>query len=235
MSRTFVMAGGGTGGHVIPALAVARELRARGHSVRFIGTRRGIEAKLVPPEGFPIEWIEIGGLKRVGLRKTLSTLTELPVSVWQASRMLDRTAPAAVFSMGGYVAGPVLLAALWKRVPVVVMEPNAVPGFTHRRLARFVARALVSFPETVRWFPEGRAEVTGMPVREEFFSVPPKARGRTLTVLITGGSQGSRTLNRAAEESWALWKKDAVRLIHQTGVSAYDELAPRFRASGVQG
>src|SRR5579872_2303713 len=109
------MAGGGSGGHVIPALAVARELRARGHSVRFIGTSRGMEARLVPPENFPIEWIEIGGLKRVGLRKTMSTLVELPESVWQASRMLDRASPTAVFSLGGYVAGPVLLAALWKR------------------------------------------------------------------------------------------------------------------------
>src|SRR5580698_4855168 len=169
----FVMAGGGTGGHVIPALAVGRELRARGHSVRFIGTRRGIEARLVPAAGFPIEWIEIGGLKRVGLRKTLSTLAELPWSVLQASRMLRRARPAAVFSTGGYVAGPVLLAALWMRIPMVVMEPNAVPGFTHRRLARFVDRALVSFPSTAKWFPAGRAEVTGLPVREEFFAVPP--------------------------------------------------------------
>src|SRR5580704_15932408 len=96
----FVMAGGGTGGHVIPALAVARELRARGHAVRFIGTKRGMEAKLVPAENFPIEWIEIGGLKRVGLRKTIHTLVELPVSVWQAAGMLRRIAPAAVFSMG---------------------------------------------------------------------------------------------------------------------------------------
>ncbi len=235
MSATFVMAGGGTGGHVIPALAVARELRARGHAVRFIGTRRGMEAKLVPRENFPIEWIEIGGLKRVGVRKTLATLAELPVSVWQAARMLNRAAPAAVFSLGGYVAGPVLLAALWKRVPVVVMEPNAVPGFTHRRLARFVSRALVSFPETVRWFPKGRAEVTGLPVREEFFSVPVKPKSGALTVLITGGSQGSRTLNRAAEASWPLWKKGAVRLIHQTGAAAYEELVPRFRASAVEG
>src|SRR5271156_4360922 len=106
---TFVMAGGGSGGHVIPALAVARELRARGHSVRFIGTRRGIEAKLVPADGFAIDWIEIGGLNRVGLRQTITSLAELPFSVWQASRFLDRTRPVtAVFSMGGYVAGPVL-------------------------------------------------------------------------------------------------------------------------------
>lgn len=232
---TLVMAGGGTGGHVIPALAVARELRERGHSVRFIGTRRGIEAKLVPPEGFSIDWIEIGGLKRVGIRRKLATLAELPGSVWQAARMLDRACPAAIFSMGGFVAGPVLLAALWKRVPVVVMEPNAVPGFTHRRVARFVARALVSFPETARWFPQGRAEVTGLPVRREFFAVPIKPRSGTFTVLITGGSQGSRTLNRAVAESWPLWGKNSVRLLHQTGPAPYEEIASRFRRSGAVG
>ena len=93
---------------------------------------------------------------------------ELPFSVWQAARILDRAAPAAVFSMGGYVAGPVLLAAVWKRIPIVIMEPNAIPGFTHRHLARFVSRALVSFAEAERWFPKGRTEVTGMPIREEF-------------------------------------------------------------------
>lgn len=231
---SFVMAGGGTGGHVIPALAVARELRSRGHRVRFIGTRRGMESKLVPAADFPIDWIEIGGLKRVGLRKTLTTLVELPMSVWHAARILDSDQPAAVFSTGGFVAGPVLLAALWKRLPVVIMEPNAIPGFTHRKLARFVARALVSFPETARWFPSGAAEVTGMPIREEFFAISPKMRGDALTVLITGGSQGSRTLNRAAEESWPLWEIP-IRLIHQTGAKAYEELAPRFRDARVQG
>jgi len=232
---SFVMAGGGTGGHVFPALAVARELRARGHLVRFIGTRRGLESKLVPPEDFPIEWIEIGGLNRVGLRRTLATLAELPFSVWTAARMLDKPRPAAVFSTGGYVAGPVLLAALWKRLPVVVMEPNVIPGFTHRRLAPFITRALVSFPETARWFPKDRAEVTGLPIREEFFRVPAKPRGAKLTVLITGGSQGSRTLNRAVEESWPLWSRGNVRLIHQTGAAAYSEIAPRFQTAAVDG
>ena len=231
---SFVMAGGGTGGHVIPALAVARELRERGHSVRFIGTERGIEAKLVPAAGFPIEWIQIGGLNRVGLVRTLETLVELPWSIWQAARMLARASPAAVFSTGGYVAGPVLLAALWKGIPVVIMEPNAIPGFTHRKLARFVARALLSFPAAASWFPGGRTEVTGLPVRAEFFSIAPKPRAAEFTVLITGGSQGSRTLNRAAEESWPLWK-GGVRLIHQTGHAAFKELAPTFRAANIPG
>ena len=235
MAQSFVMAGGGTGGHVLPALAVARELRSRGHRVTFIGVQRGMEAKLVPAENFPIEWIEIGGLNRVGFRQTVATLADLPFSVWQASRILDRIAPAALFSMGGFVAGPVLLAALGKRIPIVVMEPNAIPGFTHRHLARFVTRALVSFSEAVQWFPAGRTEVTGMPIRQEFFEIPSRPRGPVLTVLITGGSQGSRTLNRAAEESWELWDKTHVRLIHQTGSLMYQELAPKFAASGMPG
>jgi UDP-N-acetylglucosamine--N-acetylmuramyl-(pentapeptide) pyrophosphoryl-undecaprenol N-acetylglucosamine transferase len=159
----------------------------------------------------------------------------LPGGIWQAARILDRVRPNAIFSMGGYVAGPVLLAALWKRIPVAMMEPNAVPGFTHRHLARYAARALVSFEETTRWFPKGRTEVTGLPIREEFFAVPPKRPGATVTVLITGGSQGSRTLNRAVEESWPLWKKGAVRLVHQTGAGTYEALASRFRESGVEG
>jgi UDP-N-acetylglucosamine--N-acetylmuramyl-(pentapeptide) pyrophosphoryl-undecaprenol N-acetylglucosamine transferase len=234
-AAAFVMAGGGTGGHVMPALAVARELRQRGHEVRFIGTERGIEARLVPAAGFPIDWIVIGGLNRVGFCKMLESLAELPLSVWQAARILDRARPAAVFSMGGYVAGPVLLAALWKRIPVVVMEPNAIPGFTHRKLARFVARALVSFPETARWFPKPGVEVTGLPVRDEFFALPPKPREAILTVLITGGSQGSRTLNRAAEQSWPLWGDAPLRLIHQTGPAAYPEIARRFQATGLRG
>src|SRR5262245_31969653 len=152
---TFVMAGGGTGGHVMPALAVARELAARGHRPYFAGTQRGLEARLVPAAGFPIEWIEIAGLKRVGFRQTLATLSELPMSIWHASRLLDRLKPAAIFSTGGYVAGPVLIAAVGKRLPVIAMEGNAVPGFTHRKLARFLTRVLVSFPETGRWFPDG--------------------------------------------------------------------------------
>ena len=235
MPQTFVMAGGGSGGHVLPALAVARELRTRGHQVRFVGVERGMEAKLVPAENFPIEWIEIGGLNRVGFRQTLATLGELPFSVWQAARILDRVTPAAVFSMGGYVAGPVLLAAVWKRIPIVIMEPNAIPGFTHRHLARFVSRALLGFAEAGRWFPQGRWEVTGVPIREEFFAIPAKPRGSVVTVLITGGSQGSRTLNGAAEESWPLWDRARIRLIHQIGSRMYSELAPKFNESGMPG
>ena len=118
------MAGGGTGGHVVPLLAVAEELRRRGREVLFIGTKKGIEGRLVPTKGFQIEFIEIGGLKRVGWRQTLRTAWELPVSTLRVMRSLRA---GAVFSMGGYVAGPTVIAAVLRGVPVVAMEPNAVP------------------------------------------------------------------------------------------------------------
>jgi UDP-N-acetylglucosamine--N-acetylmuramyl-(pentapeptide) pyrophosphoryl-undecaprenol N-acetylglucosamine transferase len=233
----FVMAGGGTGGHIIPALAVAEELRGRGHEPIFVGTRHGMEARLVPNADFPIEWIEIGGLNRVGLLQRLKTLWQLPMSVLKVLEILRRHRAAAVFSMGGYVAGPVVIAALLKRVPVTVMEPNAIPGLTNRKLARFTARALVNFEETIPYFPEGRAEVTGVPVRRDFFSVPPKTGEGRFTLLVTGGSQGSRTLNNAAVEAWDLFASAGapVRILHQAGRGKSEALQEAFARTGMSG
>jgi len=234
MGKQFLLAGGGTGGHVIPLLAVARELRKRGHGVVFVGTRQGIEARLVPAAGFPIEYIEIGGLKRVSAAQRASTLVRLPV---ETLRQLRRPRPAAVFSMGGYAAGPPVLAALMRGVPVVVMEPNALPGFTNRRIAPFVRRALISFEETAAYFPKGRTERTGLPVREEFFSIPPKPRGEVLSVLVTGGSRGAHTLNLASAQSWPLFRKAGfpVRFILQAGREEADALRLRFQELGLEG
>jgi UDP-N-acetylglucosamine--N-acetylmuramyl-(pentapeptide) pyrophosphoryl-undecaprenol N-acetylglucosamine transferase len=227
----FLMAGGGTGGHVIPALAVARELRRRGHEVYFVGTDRGLEARLVPAEGFRLEKIHIGGLNRVSLQQRLGTLLRLPFTTLGCFRY----SASAVFSMGGYVAGPPVMAALLRRTPVVVMEPNAVPGFTNRVIGRFVSRALISFAETANYFPKDRTELTGLPVREEFFGIRPKARGAVLNILITGGSQGSRTLNRAARESWPLFPRASVRIVHQSGQAELEELRDAFAQSGLEG
>jgi len=231
----IIIAGGGTGGHVIPALAVARELRLRGHGVFFVGTERGLEARLVPAEGFELKRIDIGGLNRVGLRRKVATLIQLPFTTLGCARLVRGV--SAVFSMGGYVAGPAVMAALLRGVPVVVMEPNAVPGFTNRAIGRFVSRALVSFPQTASYFPKGRTEITGLPVREEFFRIVPKARGGTLDLLITGGSQGSRTLNRAGSESWTLFRKAglAVRIVHQSGAGEVERLREEFLRPGLEG
>ena len=231
--KVFLMAGGGTGGHVIPALAVARELRSRDHEVFFVGTDRGLEAKLVPAEGFPLIRISIGGLNRVSLSQKIATLARLPFTTLGCLKLRAN----AVFSMGGYVAGPPVIAALLKRTPLVIMEPNAMPGFTNRFIGRFVSRALVSFPETARWFPAGRTEVTGLPVREEFFQIAPKPRTSTIHLLITGGSQGSRTLNQAARQSWPLFRQSGfpIRIVHQTGASGFESLRDAFAASGLDG
>lgn len=227
------MAAGGTGGHVIPGLAVARELRQRGRHVTFVGTERGMETKLVPPEGFALKLIHIGGLNSVSLMRKLTTLAQLPFATLDCLRD-----PAdAVFSMGGYVAGPPVMAALVRRTPVVVMEPNAVPGFTNRVIGRFVSRALISFDETARYFPAGRTQATGLPVREEFFRIAPKPRSAQLNLLITGGSLGSRTLNQAARQSWPLFHKSRlpIRIVHQTGAPAYEQLREEFAKSGLDG
>ena len=231
----FLMAGGGTGGHVIPALAVARELRQRGHRVFFVGTDRGMESKLVPPEGFELRKIKIGGLNRVGLRQKLATAAQLPFTTLGCLKFVRES--SAVFSMGGYVAGPPVMAALLRGIPVVVMEPNAVPGFTNRVIGRFVSRALISFPETAGYFPHGKTEITGLPVREEFFRIPSRPRGSVLNILISGGSQGSRTLNEAGRQSWVLFRKAglAVRIVHQTGPALFESMRADFAKSGLPG
>jgi len=196
-----------------------------------------VEARLVPAAGFQLELIRIGGLKRVSARQRLVTLGQLPWSMARVFGLLRRKRTAAVFSMGGFVAGPPVSAALMARTPLVVMEPNAVPGFTNRRIGRFVTRALVSFPETSRYFPVGRTELTGLPVREEFFALPPKPREAVFTVLVTGGSQGSRTLNRAARESWVFFQRAGfpIRFMLQTGKPEFESLAAEFAASGLYG
>ncbi len=232
---TFLMAGGGTGGHVIPLLAVARELRQRGHGLFFVGTDRGLESKLVPAEGFELKKIEIGALNRVSLATKVSTAIKLPFTTLGCRKLLKGV--AGVFSIGGYAAGPPVMAALLGRVPVVVMEPNAVPGFTNRIIGRFVTRALLSFPETASYFRAGRTEITGLPIREEFFRIPPKPRNGPLHVLITGGSQGSRALNRIARESWPLLRESSVpvRMVLQTGPSECERLRGEFAQSGLEG
>jgi len=232
-AKRFLMAGGGTGGHVIPGIAVARELRQRGHHVFFVGTSRGLESKLVPAAGFELRLIKIGGLNRVSATRKIATLARLPVTTLGC--LADSA--HAVFSMGGYVAGPPVLAALMRRRPVVVMEPNAIPGFTNRKIGRFVYRALLSFAEAAAYFKNGRSEVTGLPVREEFFRIPSKPRAGALNVLVTGGSQGSRALNTAGRESWPILRDSgvAVRLVHQTGPDDFDKMRTAFSASGLEG
>ncbi len=234
----FVIAAGGTGGHVMPGLAVAKELRKRGHDALFVGTSKGMEAILAPQAGFPLHLLKVGALKQVSWARRMKTLLELPLSFVDAAKMLDRAQPRAVFSMGGYAAGPVTLMAIAKGIPVVVMEPNAMPGFTNRVIGPFISKALLGFGEAKRFFPYGRAEVTGIPIREEFFHIAPKRHQAPFIVLITGGSQGSHRLNEAGPEAAALaeqtkWRGRIV-FLHQAGKNEYNDVCFRYQKAGAR-
>jgi UDP-N-acetylglucosamine--N-acetylmuramyl-(pentapeptide) pyrophosphoryl-undecaprenol N-acetylglucosamine transferase len=171
-----VLAGGGTGGHVIPALAIARELRsAYAAEVIFVGTPRGLENRLVPAAGFELRLVKVGALNRVSLATRAATLLDLPRAVWGARRILKDFRADVVIGVGGYASGPAMLAGKLSGIPLVAFEPNVVPGFANRRVARMVKAAAVHFPETCRWFPH--CKVTGVPVRPEFFAIPPRQGG----------------------------------------------------------
>src|SRR5436309_798264 len=191
-----ILAGGGTGGHVIPAIAIAQELQKRYDAeVMFVGTARGIENKLVPAAGFTLQLIKVGALNRVSLATRLKTLFDLPLAVLHARRMLQQFQPDVVIGVGGYASGPAMLAAILMRIPTVAFEPNVVPGFANRIVARWVSAAAVHFQETCHYFPN--CHVTGVPVRAAFFQISAKIADSQPTLLVFGGSQGARAINNA--------------------------------------
>src|SRR5258706_8898136 len=187
----LLIAGGGTGGHVFPALAIAREWLSRGNEreVVLVGTQRGIEMKLVPQAGLPLETLRVAGLKGKGGATLLKNLAMLAPAMLDARRVLQRHKPVAAFGVGGYAAGPMLLATWLGRVPNVIFEPNAEPGFTNKVLARISTRIATGYEISARAWGE-KAIVTGCPVRTEFFSIAHRPLGKPFRLLITGGSQG---------------------------------------------
>ncbi len=226
-----ILAGGGTGGHVIPALAIANELKkSYGAEVLFIGTARGIENRLVPAAGYPLRLVQVGALKNVSMITRLKTAFDLPRAVWNAAGMLNEFAPDVVIGVGGYASGPAMLAAIVKHIPTLAFEPNVVPGFANRVVARMVSAAAVHFEETARYFR--RAEVTGVPVRPAFFEIAenPRPAGRP-TVLVFGGSQGAQAINDALLRSLPELRRQApgIHIIHQTGERGYENAVARYQ------
>lgn len=231
-----LIAAGGTGGHIYPGLAVAQELMRRSpeHVVQFVGTRRGLEQRLVPAAGFPLAFIESAGLKNVGLAGRMRGLMLLPKSFLAARQLLRETRPDVVVGAGGYVSGPVLLTAWWLGIPTLVMDSNALPGFTNRVLARFVDRAALTFDESLRFFRR-TGTVTGNPVRTEFFGVTPVPRdGRSFSLLIFGGSQGARGINRAMVAALPLLAslRGQISIVHQTGEADFAEVNRGYTDAG---
>ncbi len=227
-----ILAGGGTGGHVIPAIAIAQELQKQfGAEVLFIGTARGIENRLVPSAGFPLQLIQVGALNKVSFTTRLKTFIDLPRAVAHSRRILSEFGPEVVIGVGGYASGPAMLAAILKRIPTLAFEPNYVPGFANRLVARYVSAAAVHFSETAKYFRN--AKVTGVPVRQAFFEIAGKAPGNGKpTLLVFGGSQGAHAINQAVIESMPalLARVPGIHVIHQTGERDYNDAQAAYAA-----
>jgi UDP-N-acetylglucosamine--N-acetylmuramyl-(pentapeptide) pyrophosphoryl-undecaprenol N-acetylglucosamine transferase len=228
----IMIAGGGTGGHVIPALAIAGALKANyAAELCFIGTARGMETRLVPQAGYALELMDVGQLNRVGLATQLKTLIALPRGILHCMGLLRRWRPQVVVGVGGYASGPAMLAALLRRVPTLAFEPNAVPGLANRLIGKRVSAAAVNFAPTLAYFRN--AELTGVPVRPEFFALPARSPESAVRLLVMGGSQGARALNqRMPEIARALLESvPGLTILHQAGARHAETTEAAYKAS----
>ena len=235
-----VIAGGGTGGHLYPGIAVARELQRRepGAVVTFAGTARGIESRVIPREGFGLDLLRSAGLKGTSLAARARGVALLPLGGMDAWRIVSKRRPDLVIGVGGYSSGPVVLAASLRGIPTMLLEQNAVPGLTNRLLARVVSAAAVTFDSTVSFFGR-RAFVAGNPIRQEFLSTTGSdvagATGETAPrVLIFGGSQGAHAVNMAmVEAAPRLADRGGVAITHQTGERDLERVRDGYRQAGL--
>lgn len=232
----LIMAGG-TGGHVFPALALARELRARSWQVVWLGTRRGMEARLVPPEQIPLEWLTVGGLRGKGVLVWLSAPLKLMRALAQALEVIRRRRPALVVGLGGFVAGPGGLAAWLLRKPLLIHEQNAIAGFTNRCLSHLARRVLEAFPGS--FAPGIKAQAVGNPVRREITQLPTPAerfalRQGAIRVLVVGGSQGAMRLNSVVPSALARTMSTLpLEILHQSGERWLDAALASYTQAGV--
>lgn len=234
--RRVLFAGGGTGGHVFMAIALAQEIKRcdPGCEVLFVGTRQGLEARLVEPHGFRLETVNIGGLNQVRITKALFTLSRLPFTVVQGARIVRRFSPSIIVGVGGYSSGPVVLGGKLAGFPSIVIEPNAYPGLANRLLARWVDGAAIAFEEAAGRFG-AKARLTGIPIRREFFSVAGTIADQgALRLLVFGGSQGSRPINTLMCEAIKYLPEDRVEIVHQTGKLDLERVKTAYAAVGRQ-
>lgn len=229
----ILIAGGGTGGHIIPALAIADELKAQhGAEIVFVGTARGLESRLVPQAGYPLELIRVGQLNRVSLATRLRTLIDLPLGLWQCIRLLRSFRPDVVIGVGGYASGPAMGTAILLGIPTLAFEPNAVPGLANRLVGSRVKAAAVNFEPAARYFRN--AHITGIPVRAEFFHLAARPVGAAPHLLVFGGSQGARVLNALMPKIAAslLQEIPGLTILHQAGARHVESTLAAYQASG---
>jgi len=236
----LMIAGGGTGGHLFPGVAIAEEMRARvpDAAIRFVGTRRGIEARVLPDLGWDLDFIEVSGLKTVGIAGAMRGLFRLPRAYLQAKRLVKTFAPDAVIGVGGYASGPVVLAARMQGIPTAICEQNSIPGLTNKLLGRFVRRIFLSFDESRRFFKAKKIEMTGNPVRrdlvQKLLAAGPARDDGTVHVLVCGGSQGAVAVNELGSLALIeLAQQHKLSIVHQTGEKDLAATEARYKEAAV--
>ena len=234
--QTLMIAGGGTGGHIYPAIAIARGYIERDPSRRvvFVGTEKGLEKTIVPKAGFPLEFISVGGLKGKGGLDLIRNVARLPGGFLQAWSVVGRHEPSMVLGVGGYSSGPVLAAARLRGIPTMIHEQNAYPGLTNRLLARIVQAVAVAFPDALPRLKRSDGIVTGNPIRKEFFEAgATRGSGPRRRLLLFGGSQGSRILNDTMTGALLFLArlKDDLEIVHQTGANELQKVQEAYRSS----
>jgi UDP-N-acetylglucosamine--N-acetylmuramyl-(pentapeptide) pyrophosphoryl-undecaprenol N-acetylglucosamine transferase len=240
----LLIAGGGTGGHLFPGVAIAEELRTREPDapVRFVGTARGIEARVLPELGWDLALIEVSGLKTVGALGAIRGLFRLPKALWQARKVVKAFAPDAVIGVGGYASGPVVLMARLRGIPTAICEQNSIPGLTNKILGRVVRAVFLSFEESRRFFKPKKTVMSGNPVRRDLLqrllasssSPASQPAGETVHVLVSGGSLGAVAVNElAATALSSLAKTHALSIVHQTGEKDLEKTQQRYADAGV--
>ncbi len=233
-----LIAGGGTGGHLFPGIALAEEVSTRHpkNDVVFVGTERGLESRIVPQAGYRLETIRVTGLKRVGLLRFIAGLFALPRAFFESWRILRRYKPDVVVGVGGYSSGPVVLAAWLQGVPTAVQEQNALPGITNRILGRFVRAVFIAFDEARRYFPAKKVHLIGNPVRRKLLDnyLRNRVHHERFTVLVFGGSLGAKGINsRMLEALDHLGElKDELHFVHQTGKADLEAVRAGYAKKG---
>lgn len=236
----MIIAGGGTGGHLFPGIAIAEEFLRRDpqNHVLFIGTERGLEKKILGRMGFPLRILKVEGLKGRGALRTAAALLKIPGSLVASFRIIRDFCPDVVIGVGGYASGPAVLAARLMGVKTAIAEQNAFPGLTNRILGRFAQKIFLAFSASKQWFPAGRTRVTGNPTRAAFFEekTEDRKKDRRFTLLIFGGSQGAHAINRFVIESLdgLLPLKDELRFIHQTGEKDREIVTAAYLERGME-
>jgi UDP-N-acetylglucosamine--N-acetylmuramyl-(pentapeptide) pyrophosphoryl-undecaprenol N-acetylglucosamine transferase len=233
-----LIAGGGTGGHLFPGIALAEEVLVRGGEVLFVGTARGIESRVLPELGLPLRTIRVGGLAGVSWRQRLRFLVEGPLAAAQAVRILRRFRPHVVAGVGGYSSGPVVLTAALGRIPTVILEQNSVPGVTNRLLGRVVRRVFGAFEESRQHFPRRKVQLPGNPVRraivDSLQGVDRRpAATREVRVFVFGGSQGARFINECLMQAAPMLADASVALLHQTGEADHERVSRAYADAGL--